>query len=144
MDDTLMFEIMFLGLWALIGTVFFIAGIAMLNDRKEKEKNCTMKTYGKVTDISKHQTRSNGSYTTSWHPVFEYSIGDLTFIKESIYGSSQIKYAIGQSVEVYYNPENYNEYYVEGYTLPKTLATIFTVVGICVMSIVIISAILVF
>lgn len=142
MSNTLMFVIIFSGTWALVGIIFFIIGILILNNRKKKEINCTSKTYGKVTDIVRHQSYDrNGGYSSSWHPVFEYNIGELKFIKESTYGSSQSKYAIGQNVEIYYNPEDYNEYYIVGDSLPKTLVTIFTSVGIGAIMIAIVSAI---
>ena len=144
MSDALMFVIIFSGIWAFVGIIFLIIGLVMLNNRKKKEINCTSVTYGKVTDIVKHRRYDNdGGYSSSWHPVLEYSIGDLKFIKESPYGSFQSKYAIGQNIEVYYNPEDYNEYYIAGDTLPKTLATIFTIVGIGVIFIAIIAAILI-
>ena len=35
-------------------------------------------TYGKVTDIVRHQSYdSEGRYSSSWHPVIEYHIGEL-------------------------------------------------------------------
>ena len=143
MNDTLMFVIIFSGIWGLIGIIFSIIGIVMLKNRKSKEINCTSKVYGKVKDIVRHQSYdSHGGYSYSWRPVFEYNIGELKFIKESSYGSSQSKYAIGQNVEIYYNPEDYNEYYVVGDTLPKTLGTIFTIVGIIAIIISIVSTIL--
>ncbi len=144
MSDSLMFVIMFSGIWTLVGIIFFIIGIVMLNNRKKKEINCISKTYGKVTDIVRHQSYDrDGGYRSSWHPVFEYNIGELKFVKESVYGSSQSKYAIGQDVEIYYNPEDYNEYYIAGDSIPKTLATIFTIVGIGAIMIAIVSAILI-
>ena len=118
-------------IWSLLGIIFLVIGIAILNNRKKKERRCTSKTYGKVTDIARYQTHnSDGGYSTIWRPVIEYNVGELKFIKESVYGTSQSKYAIGQNVEVYYNPEDGNEYYIAGETLPKTLAIIFTAVGI--------------
>lgn len=144
MSDTLMFVIMFSGIWGLVGSVFLIIGIAMQKNRKKKMINCTSKTYGKVTDLVRHQSyRSGGGYSSTWHPVFEYNIGELKYIKESFYGSSQSKYAIGQDIEVYYNPKDYNEYYIAGESLPKTLATIFTFVGVGVIMIGILSAIII-
>lgn len=144
MNNVLMFVIIFSGIWGLLGIIFLIIGIAMLNNRKKKEIKCTSKTYGKVTDIVKHEEyNSDRGYSTSWHPVFEYNIGDLKFIKESLYGSYEAKYAIGQDVEIYYNPEDYNEYYVLGEKLPKTIAKIFTAVGIGSITIAVVSAIII-
>ena len=144
MSYILIFGIIFSGVWTLLGVIFLIIGLVMLNNRKRKKSNCTSVTYGKVIDIVKNRRyNGHGVYYTSWNPVFEYNIGELKFIKESYYGNSQSKYAIGQKVEVYYNPEDYNEYYIAGDNLPKTLATIFTIVGIVAIIVAIISAILV-
>jgi len=139
-----MFVIIFSGIGSFIGIIFFIIGIAMLKNNKRKEINCTSKTYGKVIDIVRHRSySSDGGYRYSWHAVFEYNIGELKYIKESVYGRSQAKYAIGQDVEVYYNPEDYNEFYIGGETIPRTLGTTFTIVGIVAIIIGTFSAILI-
>ena len=39
MNNALMFVIIFSGVWTLIGVIFLIIGIVMLNNRKKKEKN---------------------------------------------------------------------------------------------------------
>lgn len=144
MSSILIFVMMFLGFWILFGAIFFTIGMVMLNNRKKKVANCTSKTYGKIMDIVRREKRdSDGGYTTSWHPIFEYNIGELKFIKESPYGRSKSKYAIGQEVEVYYNPGDYNECYIAGETLQKTLGTIFIIVGICVVIMSVFAAILI-
>lgn len=130
LEDTLMFVIIFSGMWGLIGIIFLVIGTFMLNNRKRKEEECTMVTNGVVKDISRRvkYDSDNGSSTT-WHPVFEYKVGELTYIKESPYGMSNSKYAIGQNVEIYYNPEDHHEYYIAGETLPKTIGMIFSISG---------------
>ena len=144
MSDMLTFVITFSGVFILVGAIFLIIGIAMFNNRKKKERNCTLMTHGKVTDMVRRKSYNrDGEYTLSWYPVVEYNVGELKFTKESPYGSYQPKYTIGQDIEVYYNPEDYDEYYIAGDSLPKTLATIFTVVGIVAIFIAIISAILI-
>jgi len=142
LEDTLMFVIIFSGMWGLIGIVFLIIGVFMLNNRKRKEEECTAITNGVVKDISKCTNYDNDSgYRTTLHPVFEYKVGELIYIKESPYGRSHSKYAIGQNVEIYYNPENHHEYYVGGETLPKTLGMIFSVSGGGAIIIAVISAV---
>ena len=120
----------FSGISGLLGLIFFVSGVIVLKNRKKKEKNCTSKTHGKVIDILKHESKGVNYYTYSWHPVFEYTIGNLKYVKESLYGFSESKFAIGQDVEILFNPENYNEFYVATETLPKTLGRIFTIIGI--------------
>lgn len=137
------FNIVFPAIFVLVGSIFFIIGIVMFKKIKKKEKNCTSKTYGKVKDIVRHQSYDiDGGHSSSLYPVFEYNIGELKFIKESEHGSSKSKYEIGQNVEVYYNPEDYNEYYIAGDTAPKTAATIFTIMGVGAIIIAISSTIL--
>ena len=144
MNNTLTFVIMFSGIWAFIGIIFFITGISILNNKKKKEKNCTIKTYAKVTDMVKHKTYDNdsGHTTISWHPVIEYNIGELKIKKESAYGSYQSKYTIGQDVEIYYNPKNHSEFYIPGDNIQKILSATFTIIGIFAIIIAIVSAIL--
>lgn len=133
-----------IGIVTLVGIMFFIIGLAMLNNRMKKEKNCTVKTNGKVIDIVKEKSNDTQGYTYYFHPVFEYNIGELKFVKKSSIGTSEQKYAIGQDVEILYNPENYHEYYVVGDNKQKRLAIIFTIVGIIVIIISIFSALMYF
>ncbi len=132
MTDESMPIIIFCGICGLIGIIFCIIGIALLRNRKSKEKRCTSTAFGKVTDIVMHRTRDidSNAYSTSWYPVFEYEVGGLKFVKESHYGSSQSKYAVGQEVEVRYNPEDPHDYYIVEKFIPKTLGTALTILGL--------------
>lgn len=143
MNEAMLFVVIFSGVWGLVGLIFLIIGLVMKKVRKRKEINCTCKVFGKVKDIARRQTYSNNGYSSTMHPVFEYNIGGLTYIKESQVGSSQSKYAIGQDVEIFYNPDNPHEYYVVGEKLTKILGNIFSVVGGICIFIAVISAIIV-
>lgn len=63
-------------------------------------------------------------------PVIEFNIGKLKFKKVYQYGGKKSEYEIGQDVEIYYNPENYKEYYIAGEDTPQTLSIVFTFFGI--------------
>lgn len=115
-------------LFVLIIFIILIVGIFGLKNIRKKKRNCTSKTYGKVKNIVKRTYP--GDRTTTFHPVLEYNIGNLNFVKEYQYGSSICKYKIGQNIEIYYNPENYNEYYVAGDNTSIFLWIIFGVIGI--------------
>lgn len=148
MNNKIMFKIMFIimfsGIWVIVGSIFFIIGIVMLQNKKKKQINCTSKTYGKIKDIVRHESynSNDGGYTYTWHPIFEYNIGELKFIKESSYGSSKSKYAIGQEIEVYYNPKDYNDYYIAGENTSKILGIIFFIVGVIAINIALFSTII--
>lgn len=131
MSDSVFAGIVFSSIWALLGIIFLLVGFFVNKSRKKKEQNCTSSTYGKVVDlVRRHNYDKDGVDSSTWHPVFEYKIGEQTYRKEYTYGTGQPKYAIGEDVEICFNPENYNEYCVAGDTLPKTLAIIFTCVGV--------------
>ena len=144
MNDPTTFVAIFCGIWALVGAVFFTIGTAMRRSRKKKEMNCTMRTWGRVIDIVPRTSRdSDGGTSTSLYPVFEYTIGSMRFVKESFYGSSRPKFAIGQPIEVYYDPADYHSYYIPGDPLPKKLAAIFTAVGVAAIAVAVIVAVVV-
>ena len=143
MYDKLRFIAIFSGTWALIGVVFFIIGTSIRRNRKKKVQRCTSHTYGKVVDLVRRESRdSDGNYSSSWHPVFEYRIGGLTFVKESNFGRSQAKFGIGQNVDIYYDPDNYNDFYVPEETLPNTLGIIFAAVGVVAIVVAIAAAVI--
>lgn len=117
----------------LCGLVFSIIGICMSIYQKNKEKKCTEKAKGKVIELVKNYSRNDmgNNYTIMWHPVIEYYIGEITVKKQSAYGRSSPKYFEGQEIEVFYNPNDYNQYFIIGDSTGKLLSTIFIILGFC-------------
>lgn len=99
----------------LIGLVFGGASIGMSISVKKKKAVCTRRTSGIVTDI--REEKMSGSIgeapLISWHPVFTYEVNGQEISKKSSYGSSKQAFYVGQKVNVYYNPADPNEYYVQ-------------------------------
>ena len=145
MSEMLIFKIIFFGICFFLGIVFLILGIAINNNRKKKEKRCTLKTCGKVINVVKHNNYDNSQEirTSSWYPVIEYRIGENIIKAESHYGNIKPQYKIGQEVQIYYNPQNYNEYYIEGNKVQTTISKIFMGVGIAALGISIFSSLLI-
>ena len=128
MKNKIMFPIVFSGIWILIGLIFFILGLVMKKNIKKKIESCTSKTYGKVIDIAKRPNNDNSGY--NYFPVLEYTVGDMKFIKEYTIGGSSPVFGIGQNLEIYFNPDDYNEYYIGGDKTPTTFAIISIFAGI--------------
>lgn len=117
-------------LFSLFGSVFLVLGIKGIKRVNEKRRRCTSKTCGRVKEMVNRSYRdSKNEYSYKWCPIFEYSIGEQKIIKES-YGRRFKYYSVGQEVEVYYNPNDYEDYYVLGYTnrAGYILTTIFGIV----------------
>lgn len=121
--------------WILAGIVFTLTGVLLLLIRSKRKANCTSIIKGKVTDIVKRKGiyDKEYGYSTLWHPVFEYTVDEVKYVKESNYGTSKAKFRIGQEVEIFYNPDDNNEYYVKEENGPKTLGVIFTIVGLILL-----------
>lgn len=135
--------IVFCAIFGMLAILFLSIGIIMTKNRKRREQKCTEKTWGKVIDIVKRESYDfDRVRTVTWHPVVEYTIGNLKFVKESMYGNSTSKYAIGQNIEICYNPEDYNEYYIVGENTSKIIGTIFIAAGIIPIIVIAIFAII--
>ena len=137
MPNEIMVPVIVSGVFALLGAGFLIVGMALLKHQKKKEARCTSVVDGRVADLVRH--RSNDGAST-WNPVFEFSVGETKVRKKSMYGGTKSRYVVGQKMKIFYNPNNYNDFYAEEDTLPKTLATIFAVVGAVVLAISVVSA----
>ena len=130
----------------MVGLIFLVVGILFTLSAILKKKSCTSTIEGKVIDISRerqisHNSRDRyGSYTNSgelaFYPVFEYSVNGNIYIKKSSSGSSTSKYFIGQSIDIHYNPQNPNQYYVNPeFTTRMFSGIISTIVGlICIIA----------
>ena len=137
MGDMITFLIAFvvtLGSFIMLGGFFLLGGIYLRNEWKENKKKCTIKKYGKIINIVRHdRNNSSNRRTISWHIVFEFNAGDRKFIRESPYGCTKSKFSVGQEIEVYFDSENYNEYYIVGDDRKKEIGTVFIVLGISII-----------
>ncbi|MCR5836660.1 MAG: DUF3592 domain-containing protein [Lachnospiraceae bacterium] len=131
METSLGSGLIFWGIYGLVGIVFFTIGILLIKNRKKKEKNCTSITHGRVREsvLHKDYNVNGGWYDTGWHPVFEYTVGDETIVKESKFGNSEPQFKDGQLVTVHYNPNKHDEFYVEEEKVHRVLSYVFTAVG---------------
>lgn len=109
----MLIKIIFLGCLGIITVYSFVAVLYYLN-RKKKEKKCTCKTYGKITNNIRHEEIDAewGPYTV-WNSLYEYTVGDTKCVKKTHFKAVQPR-EVGKIVTVYYNPNNCHESYIEG------------------------------
>lgn len=110
----------------IFGLFFVVIGVALIMLRKSQNKNCTEVTTATVID---NVHPSHGSTVGKYAPVFQFTANGQTVTQTSSLASKPKKYEIGDQVELRYNPNNVNEYYVPGYT-SNTLGIIFIVAGL--------------
>ena len=141
MQDKAEFAVIFCGIFALVGGLFMAIGIMIRKEGERKLQRCTSQTWGKVTRLIESRDSDGKRY---YHPEFEYTVGDQTFVVESKYGSMPPKYAEGQNVRICFNPNDFRDYYAEGEEAPKFLSNVFTAVGAGALVIAVVAALLMY
>ena len=98
----------------LFGMFFGIIGVILLIKEILKRKKCTVSTKGVVVDISREVSNdSDGNRSITLYPIFEYNVSGEKYVQKSKNGSNFCKYHIGQEVEILYNPDKPENYYVK-------------------------------
>lgn len=129
MSDKEIFICIFTGVWCFLGILFLTIAIIMYFVQKKKTEVCTAKTIGTVTEVVRSYSSSQGH--SSWHPVIQYTTATgQTIVRKSVYGTNPPKYSVGDSVNIHYNPQKAEEFYLADDKVGKIVRTVFMWVGI--------------
>ena len=110
-----------------VGVILIIVGIIAMNQGSGLRKRCTEKTIGTVVEIV---CKEQADYSRpTYFPVIEYQAGDSTISQMSNSGEYPSKYKVGDQVEIYYNPNNVQEYIIKGDSTPNFVGIIAIVLG---------------
>lgn len=112
--------------------VFFIVGALLLVTGIRLKKGCTKSVTSVVVDmIEKEGTDDDGDPTITYCPVYQYTVGGVTYEKESSMSSSSKRYDIGQKIPLQYNPRDPNLFLEPGESKTNILmGAIFAVVSL--------------
>ena len=120
---------------AIYGTIFclifIVIGLIFIIIRTKYKKQCTQKTKGKIigTETKNYGvTRAKGKNT--FNPIYEFYIDGKRYEKVSPYSTLRYLNCMGKEIDVYYNPENYEQSYFVGEITPMVLGTSFLVIGL--------------
>lgn len=115
MDTAMSISILVNSILFLISGMFGFCSYTIRNSIAKSKSKCTQKTRGKVADICctkvGHNFGEQPSY--SWSPVFTYVVNGQEFTRKSRRGSAENMYQVNQDVDIFYNPANPEECYVE-------------------------------
>ena len=119
----------------IITCTFFMIGLYYTYKTK-KQKNYSGKTYGKIIDniIKNERVLDNERliYKRYYYALCEYMVGETKCVRETNIGTLQPKYKVGETVTVYYNPDNCHESYIDGDNNSKIKAIICFILGIVI------------
>jgi len=131
-------------LMLLFDSLFIALGVWFIHNANELIKRCTLKIIGQVIDYNKEQRYDNdsgrGHYYYVYKPIVKCYIDGNEIIKELTSGqcSSNSEYPseicqIGKKVEIFFNPDNYDEFYTAGDKSLKSIGIVFVCIGIFAM-----------
>ena len=118
----------------LIGLIFILVSFFINRFVSKKENNCTKCVEGKIVDIKKEFDRidPDSMRHLRYRNCYQYTYNNEIFNVESKFLTNHQKYKIGQTIKLYINPNNPEEFYSKenNYNL---LIYIFSIVGILLL-----------
>lgn len=96
----------------IVSVVFVCSGLWFKNYDKGMKERCTESVQAIVDDYKSSSSRDNdGTYSTSYFPVFNYTYNGIDYTKRSNYGSGEPEYSKGDIVEIKVNPGDATEFF---------------------------------
>jgi hypothetical protein len=115
----------------IIGLIFFLAGMALKRRGKRLLENCTSSVIGNVKETM--QNTNGRRQNPQIAPIFSYIANGREHVKKSKASTSNLNLKAGDSVAVFYNPENPDEYYVKEFKDWVVLDWVFIIIGALVI-----------
>lgn len=110
-----------------VGLVFILVPFFMVRYRKKKAEKCDGLTTATVVEYICYRGNDGNTYA----PVYSYLVNGTEYRKTSFYSFSGRKHAIGDKLELRYNSEKPDMFYVEDEQfVVKLVSVILCVVGI--------------
>ena len=116
------------------GLLFLIVGLYMLFSGNDKAKRCTVETTGEVVeeykDLNTNSTSQLDYDRYTYYPIIEYKAEDEKVRKKYSVGYDiDSRYRVGETVTILYNPNNVEEYIIEGDHSSGLMGILFTAIG---------------
>lgn len=122
--EATLFAAVFCGTFGFVGLVFVCVALGLMRAENRRRLRCTAYAAAEVCAVE----RAKGS--TLLIPVFRYSVNRHTLERPARTIGSTTSHYEGQRVDLYYDPENPNTFYVAGERRPERLiAMIFGGIG---------------
>ena len=114
----------------LLCSIFTVVGIYLIIREHSKKKNCTLITKGVVCRIDEVVRNNDNHTSTLYCPIFQYTVLGQTYEGISPYYSSFCSFSLGQTIDIYYNPNNPKEFYTNDNNHLIKMGYLFVIVGI--------------
>lgn len=116
-------------IFIIAGLIFFFVCVGLVIDTN-KFAETAQETTAVITDVQKTRVRRNGKYRTDYDIYVQYEVDGVTYNEELNGGSSVMRE--GQTLIVYYNPENPRDVRSSKSAGMQSFAMIFSLVFVAV------------
>jgi hypothetical protein len=110
------------GIAIALGVVLIITGNMMQREQEHLQQVCTANTEGFVFGFTVIGEIINDEDYRQYKPIFQYEAGGRIYIKEHEFSKEEDKlpFIKGQTVTIWYNPDNPDEYYLTELLVTET------------------------
>jgi len=117
--------------------IFIFVGVLSQLLYLSRKKSCTDWVDGVVIGYDKKVSYSDedSAKTTSYSPICRYDTGMNTLTSTGIYSFKRRKYKAGQSVTIFYDPNNVEKFYVAGEAPVSTFAAFMLLIGVVLLAV---------
>lgn len=97
-----------------LGIIFLTVSFLVFCIENKKQKRCSAKTVGRIVNYRYVKTTSIDDTDSHglWYPVFEYFVNGVVIRKQSNFGKDRKTFEIGAPVQIFYDPDNPETYYI--------------------------------
>ena len=131
MEDKMLFIAIFSGAFCGIGLIFLMVSWIITAVVADKKKNCTSKAVGTVTDLVRSTNYYDRNHSIrGFHPVVQYTTekGETLSITSAV-STNPPKYKVGDIVNVKYDPNKPQKFYIDGDNTINIVKIVFLCVG---------------
>lgn len=100
-----------------LGLAVIVCGILLLRRAGKMKRSCTASTTAQIVSVEHQRTASSqtasGSDRVQYTPVYRYDAGGVLLHKRGRhYSYNRKQFRVGETVVLFYNPQNPEEFYV--------------------------------
>ena len=125
--------------YLLVGIVIVLIGLLLIGTGSRKKRRCSASTSAVIVEIEKEDDESAREGTKkkySYTPIYEFTVNGTTVRKSGgIYSHNKKKFRVGDTASVKYNPENPEEFLVNGKSGDKGFGIALLLFGLVIIAI---------
>lgn len=129
LSQKIIFGIVFPLMFCSIGSFFARKGYVHFKTKRNKKLKCLSQTYGKIISVSAMRINRSSAY----FPTYEYVVGDEVIRVDTNFGTTNRQYKRGDQVKIWYDENQPNYSYIDGYKEDTIAAVASLVAGVIVV-----------